>query len=191
MNEKQIIPVIARIAPPLLIVGAIFFALQWLFSGENKEKKPGAAPADAGAESRRKEAESTHETPVFRNISAEIPIKPTATSVPSAPSVVIAPPTIPTAPKTPSPVHVPVAVMIPKSVSQTPSPPPIKKPGITREDVANVFQHGARALTRPAAVAALKKLGFGMTASYAALLPDGRFSTWLQFAPDGKITWKG
>ena len=187
MNEKQIIPVIARIAPPLLIVGAIFFALKWLCSGENKEKKPGAAPADAGAESRRKEAKATHETPVFRNISAEIPIKPTAAPVPA----VITPPAVPTAPKTASPAHVPVTVMIPKSVSQTPSPPPIKKPGITREDVANVFQHGARALTRPAAVAALKKLGFGMTASYAALLPDGRFSAWLQFAPDGIIIWKG
>jgi hypothetical protein len=35
----------------------------------------------------------------------------------------------------------------------------------------------------------LKKLGFGKTAAYAALTPNGRFSTWLQFAPDGIITW--
>jgi hypothetical protein len=36
---------------------------------------------------------------------------------------------------------------------------------------------------------ALKNLGFGKSAAYAALTPAGRFSTWLQFAPDGIITW--
>jgi len=55
--------------------------------------------------------------------------------------------------------------------------------------VATVFQRGARALTRTAAVAALKNLGFGKTAAYAALTPDGRFSAWLQYAPDGIISW--
>jgi hypothetical protein len=70
-------------------------------------------------------------------------------------------------------------------MNQQASPPtPIKKPGITREDTATAFHHGTRALTRTAAVAALKSLGFGQTAAYAVLLPDGRFSTWLQFAPD-------
>jgi DNA-binding SARP family transcriptional activator len=75
-------------------------------------------------------------------------------------------------------------------MNQQASPPtPIKKPGITREDVATAFHHGARALTRTAAVAALKKLGFGKSAAYDALLEDGRFAAWLQFAPDGIITW--
>ncbi|HTX21603.1 MAG TPA: hypothetical protein VMD27_07085 [Candidatus Aquilonibacter sp.] len=55
--------------------------------------------------------------------------------------------------------------------------------------MAAIFQNGARALTRPEAVAALKKLGFSKSAAYAALTPDGRFSAWLQFAPDGVITW--
>jgi hypothetical protein len=55
--------------------------------------------------------------------------------------------------------------------------------------LATVFQRGARALTRTAAVVALKKLGFGKTAAYDALSMDGRFSAWLQFAPDGIITW--
>ena len=41
------------------------------------------------------------------------------------------------------------------------------------------------ALTRTAAVAALKNLGFGKSAAYDALSADGRFSAWLQFAPDG------
>jgi hypothetical protein len=31
----------------------------------------------------------------------------------------------------------------------------------------------------------------GKSAAYAALTPDGRFASWLQFAPDGLITWKG
>ena len=158
MNVKPTISVIARIAPPVLIGVAIFLALKELFSGENKETKPETAPADAGRESCRKQAETSEKIPVFHHISPEIPVKP-ATPVPSAPTEVFAP------------------------------PPPIKKPGISREDVANVFQRGARTLTRPAAVAALKKLGFGKTAAYAALSPDGRFADWLQFAPDGTITW--
>jgi len=68
-------------------------------------------------------------------------------------------------------------------------PLPIKKKFVTREDLATIFQDGACALTRTAAVTALKNLGFGKTAAYAALTPDGRFSAWLQFAPDGIITW--
>jgi hypothetical protein len=45
--------------------------------------------------------------------------------------------------------------------------------------------------TAAAAVAALKKLGFGKTAAHDALLKDERFSAWLQLAPDGMITWNG
>jgi hypothetical protein len=51
-----------------------------------------------------------------------------------------------------------------------------------------VTHSGKRALTRTAAVAALKTLGFGKTAAYKALSMDGRFVTLLQFAPDGTIT---
>jgi len=57
--------------------------------------------------------------------------------------------------------------------------------------MAMVFHRGARSLTRKAAVAALKSLGFGKTAAYEALSADGRFVSWLQIAPDGTITWKG
>jgi hypothetical protein len=80
-------------------------------------------------------------------------------------------------------------VAISKIVTQAPPQPTIKKKFVTRQDLAAVFQRGARALTRTAAVAALKKLGFGKTAAYAALTPNGRFSAWLQYAPDGIITW--
>jgi hypothetical protein len=66
-----------------------------------------------------------------------------------------------------------------KIAPQAPLPPPIKKKFVTREDMANIFQRGARALTRTAAVAALKKIGFGKTAAYAALTPDG-IITWTE-----------
>jgi hypothetical protein len=48
-------------------------------------------------------------------------------------------------------------------------PLPPQKKFITREDMVNIFQHGARALTWTAAVAALKKVGFGKSAAYEAL----------------------
>jgi hypothetical protein len=51
------------------------------------------------------------------------------------------------------------------------------------------FQRGAHAMTKTEAVEVLKSLGFGKSAAYDALLEDGRFSVWLQFAPDGIITW--
>jgi hypothetical protein len=153
MNAKQTVPLIATLAPaiatvaPVIIIGgAIFFTLKWIFSDD--EKKPETVPANSEAEIQRKDTEST----AFRHIPAEIPVK--SVSVP-----VSAPPT------------------------------PIKKKFVTREDLATVFNHGTRSINRTAAVTALRKLGFGRTAAYAALTPDGRFSTWLHFAPDGIITW--
>jgi hypothetical protein len=76
-----------------------------------------------------------------------------------------------------------------KIVAQLPPLPPIKRKTVGREDMANVFQRGTRSFSRTDAVAALKRLGFGKTAAYSALSPDGRFSAWLQCAPDGIITW--
>jgi hypothetical protein len=57
--------------------------------------------------------------------------------------------------------------------------------------MATVFKHGALALTRKDAVATLRSFGFGKSMADEALSPDGRFSTYLQFAPNGMITWKG
>ena len=118
------------------------------------------------------------------------PETPPANAVPvsSAPRVIIPPPTVPNVPNIPSPAPVTATAVIPKIVPQTP-PPPIKRKFVTREDMATIFQRGARTLTRTAAVAALKKLGFGKTAAYDALLENGHFAAWLQFAPDGIITW--
>lgn len=186
MNAKQTVPLltmlptIAAAAPPLIIGGAIFvgtlYLLEWLFSNDDKEKKPEIKPPDTETEFRRKEAESAQKIPAFRTIPAEIPAKPAIVSVSSAPKPFIPPVSVAPVPKIPP--------------TQAP-PPPIKKKFVTREDLAAVFQRGARALTRTTAVAALKKLGFGKTAAYDALSPDGRFSVWLRFAPDGIITWKG
>jgi hypothetical protein len=169
MNAKQTIPAIAKIAPPLLLGVVIFLALKDIFFSENEEKKPETAPTNTETENRRKETE----TPVFRTISAEIPAKPAIVSVSFAPKPFIPPVSIARAPKIPVPQ----------------APAQIKRKFVTREDLAAVFQRGARTLTLTAAVAALKKIGFGKTAAYVALTPDGRFSTWLQFAPDGIITW--
>ena len=185
MNTNQTTPLITmptpattNIAPPLLILGVIGFGIFWVLKrflpDEDKEKKPEAVPANAETESRRKVAETT----AFRQIPAEISVKPAAVPVSSA-KPFIPPLSVP---------PVPVVVAIPKIVPQAP-PPPIKKKFVTREAMATAFQRGARALSRQDAVAALKKLGFRKTAAYAALSEDGRFASWLQFAPDGTITW--
>jgi hypothetical protein len=217
MNAKQTAPLIvtlpalaelAAAAPPLIIVGAIgvggYFLLKWLCS-DDTEKKPEIVPVDTEAEFRRKEAETT----VFRQIPADIPAKSAAAPerqalvVPSfsggkpnvTPALSVSVPapvpvnSVPATPKTTAPPPPPSVIPAMKIAPQAPPPPPIKKKFITREDLAVVFHRGARALSRQDAVAALKKLGFGKTAAYAALTPDGRFSAWLKFAPDGIITW--
>jgi len=59
------------------------------------------------------------------------------------------------------------------------------------EDLAGIFEHGERSLTRPEAVAALQARGIGKTAAYRALSPDGKFGAWFDYEPDGVITWEG
>ncbi len=197
MNPKQTTPLIAALAPlvpiiapaiPIIIIGgAALLVLNWLLSDDDKEKQPETVLPDK-AEIPRKVAE----TPVFRQIPAEIPAKSVAVPRPSVPRVIVSPPAIPAIPtvaKIAAPVPVPAAVSVPKIVAQAPLPSPIKKKSVTRADMATIFQHGARTLTRTAAVMGLKKLGFGKTAAYAALSTHGRFSVWLKYAPDGIITW--
>jgi hypothetical protein len=182
MNPKQTIPLIATLAPvapaiapfipAILVGGAIFLVLKCLLSDDDeKENKSETVPANA--ENQRKEAETVQKIPTFRTIPAEIPAKPISVSIPSAPKPIILPVSVPSVLK----------------VSATQIPSPIKKKFVTRNDLATIFQRGARALNKTAAVAALKKIGFGKSAAYQALTPDGRFSAWLQFAPDGIITW--
>ena len=86
----------------------------------------------------------------------------------------------------------------PPTVQDDPDVPPLvirpmKAAGrrVMREDVAEALEYGARALTRLEAVAALQALGFGKTAAYKGLSPDGRFGDFLEHTPDGLIEWKG
>jgi len=184
MNAKQtapllatLVPVIAEAAPPLLICGAIFLTIKWLFF-EDEKKQPENAPANAEAKNHRKTAETAFKTAVFRPFPAKMSVAPAVAPLPT----VIQPFSVPSVPKFSAPVPTQ------KITAQIPLPPN-KKKFLTRADLANVFHHGARALTRTAAVAALKNLGFGKTAAYEALSPNGRFSDWLQYAPDGIIAW--
>jgi hypothetical protein len=78
-------------------------------------------------------------------------------------------------------------ILLPKSPSQSPSH--FKRKRIRRKDMEIIFRRGELTLTE--AVSALKSLGFGKSAAYEALSADGQFSAWLEFAPDGIITWKG
>lgn len=165
MNAKQTIPVIAKIAHPLALGALVFLALKELFSAKDTETKPETVQPNTGTENSGKSV------------------------VASVVSVPIPPISVPPVPKISAPVFVPVFVPIAQSVAQIPSLP-LKRNIITREDMADVFQRGARAMTRTEAVEVLKRLSFGKSAAYDALLENGRFSTWLQFAPDGIITWK-
>ncbi len=183
MNTNQRFPGNGSPVPVLMIIGLGFALVNWLLSDDDTEKKPETTPANTETENRRKEAETPPKTPAFRSIPAEIPAKPAIVPIHSAPAPVF-PPAVAPVPKVSAPVPAPqkIAAQIP--------PPPVKKKFVTREDLATVFHQGARGLTRTAAVAALKRLGFGKSAAYDALSPDGRFSAWLQCAPDGIITWK-
>jgi hypothetical protein len=80
-------------------------------------------------------------------------------------------------------------IFVPKTPRQF--PPTHKRNRITRNHMEIVFQRGTRTFYRTEAVEALKGLGFGQSAAYEAVSPNGRFSAWLQFAPDGVIFWKG
>jgi len=198
MNPKQTAPLIATLAPlasiiapaipVLLIGGVIFFTLKRLFPDDEKEKKPESAPAPSapGRPALFIPSVSGGNSAQNRSIPQHSGGIPNTPSAPSAPAIVPLS-SAPAAPK--SPVPPPSAIPAMKIAPQAPPPPPVKKKFVTREDLANVFQRGTQSLTRTTAVAALKKIGFGKTAAYAALTPDGRFSAWLQFAPDGIITW--
>ena len=193
MDTNQKFPGNGSPVPVLVIIGLGFALVNWLLSDDDTEKKPKTTPANTETENRRKEAETPSKTPAFRPFPAEIPAKPVIIPIHSAPAPVF-PPAVAPVPAVISPFSVPP---VPKVSAPVPAPQknaaqiplPIKKKFVTREDLATVFDHGTRPLTRTAAVAALKNLGFGKSAAYDALLEDGRFSAWLRFAPDGTITW--
>jgi len=194
------LPAIAAAAPPLIIGGAIFIGFvyfcEWLISEDDKNKKPESVPASFPPAPAALSRPAVVIPSVSGGNSAQNPSippnsggKPNVMPAPSVSEFVIvrtnSAPVPPKNPIPPSPSFIPAM----KIASQVPLPPPIKKKFVTRNDLATIFHRGAHALTRTAAVAALKKIGFGKTAAYAALTPDGRFSAWLRFAPDGIITW--
>ena len=192
MNPKQAVPLVVTLAPviaaaPALLVGGVIgcgvlLLIKWLGT-DSKEKQPDTLPTIADAENQRTLAE----IPAIPQIPPKPIVRPASVPVPSVPSVPVQ-----TAPVRPVPViRPPAPVVVPAIKAVTPAAPlPINKKFVTRADLATVFENGARSLNRTAAVAALKRLGFGKTAAYSALSPGGRFNAWLHCAPDGIITWK-
>lgn len=95
----------------------------------------------------------------------------------------------PPAPEKPVPIP---AARADASASYTPTPQPnTASRRITREDVAEALEYGARALTRAEGVAALQALGFQKSAAYKALSPDSRFAELLEHTADGLVEWRG
>lgn len=199
MNAKQAIPLATALAPviaaapPLLIGGAIGLGIVLVlkkFMDSKADKQPDAMPTKPDAEASRKPAE----TGVFQQVPAVSPAK-TAVPVSAVPSAqpakvlshaTVQPAAVRPVPAVPATVHavVPVVRATPPAIAK-----PIGKKIITRADVAMIFDNGKRALSRTAAVTALRRLGFSKSAAYSALSPDGRFSGWLDCAPDGIISW--
>jgi hypothetical protein len=169
MNGKQTIHGNGSPVPILLIIGVGLAFVNWLLTDEDRETKPETTPTDAGTENH-----------TVRSVA------PTVSATVSQPSVSLRP-EISTHPLFP--------VFVPSTQSDAPTttrqPPERKRRQIKPEDMATALQHGARAFTLKEAVAALQSLGFGKSAAYEVLSPNGRFSAWLQITPDGKITWKG
>jgi hypothetical protein len=179
MNAKTI-PVVATIAtvmPGLLLFGGVVALGVWLLSDD--KKKPETAPA---APERKllpnppNPPGNSGNPPHYSagQVTAPLPVVTPVYAAPAPPKVTIPQPSV-----------------IPAARIQPDIQPLARKKGITHEDMAKVFSGGARGLTRMAAVSALKTSGFGRTAAYDALSPDGRFSAWLKCAPDGLMTWIG
>jgi hypothetical protein len=205
MNAKQTVPLIATLgpiiaaaAPAVLIGGAIGLGAIWLIKSltdETEAPKPDTAPSQVDAENQRKAVE----TAVFRQSQAEMSAKTAAPLRPVLPPAIIPPPAAPLMSKqppaiSPAPEKRPSVIETAAAIATQAAPPtppagPLKRKVVTREDMAAVFQCGARALSRSTAVVALKSRGFGQTAAYAALSADGRFAAWLNIAPDGIINW--
>jgi hypothetical protein len=160
MNGKRTVAFMAAILPFLLIGGLIFLVVKSLISAKATEKKPEIEPMDAGTENNR---------------------KPTVVSVVSEPISVQLVPEIP--------LPAILTDIIPATMDKTQFPPLYKRKRITRENMVAIFRHGSRKLNLTNAVAELKGLGFGKSAAYEALSANGQFSAWLQFEPDGIITW--
>ena len=182
MNIKQaatIAPAIAAVAPPALIIGGIALLI-WYLSKDDKNKSENPPEKDVPQSSPLSKHLNNDD------ISRQNPLIPAN----SGGNYIVPPPfhsfptNIPAEPELPAPL--PSVIPALSSGQEF----PVSKKTITREKLAEIFKHGGRELDRKTAVAALKALGFGKSAAYEVLSPDGRFAPWLQFAPDGIISWK-
>lgn len=95
------------------------------------------------------------------------------------------------APKLAPDVPLPTAIAAPAPSPAPVSNSPARATRVLRDGLAEALAYGARSMTRQEAVAALQVLGFGKTAAYKALSPDGRFADLLTHTPDGLIEWRG
>lgn len=173
MKTNQKFPGNGSPIPALVLIGLGVALINWLFSGDDTENKPVAAPAAPQCKPLQPIPPGNSSIPPCSVGKATVPL-PVATPVYSAPA--------------PPKIIVPPPLIIPATKIQPEIRPPARKKVITREDMAKIFNNGTRGLTRMAAVSALKTLGFGKTAAYDALSPDGRFSAWLKCAPNGIMT---
>jgi hypothetical protein len=186
MNIKRFAPIIVGLAPAIAAAGPalLFFGgltfIVWLLDKEKPEELPENVPASLPPlpfppNSGRNSAQNPY---IPANSAGKVTVPP---PLPSFPDDSVLP-----EPEIPPPL--PSVLPVPEYMPETPLP--ARKKFITREDMATIFHDGARTLTRKAAVADLKALGFGKSAAYEALAIGGRFSAWLRFASDRIISWK-
>lgn len=167
MNPKKTVPLAVTLAPAIavapavIICGAVVLGIAYLIKGHLKS----GAEKQPETGPAKPEADTNASRKLAESAAVrEIPVK-LSPSVPAKP--------------------VPVTL---GAMSPVPAQPAAKKI-ISRADLAAIFENGKRSMSRNDAVAVLKRLGFGKTAAYSATTPDGRFSAWLIFAPDGIISW--
>lgn len=207
MNNKQLLPLIAKLG----LFGGIIWVVSTIFSDNDAETKPASDPLKTEPDNQRKPAENSWKE-------TEIPAKPAAVPVSSARAPVVTLPVktverilqsmaIPpdSAGKSNSGTVFPVNFVENEPEILIPTIPPVfstdiptvkteipanRRNLITREHMAAIFDQGKILLNRKTAAELLKELGFGKSAAYEALSPDGRFSAYLYDTPDGMISWE-
>ena len=165
-----------------------------------KEERLAAARAEVIAAGSARPLPAPISAPVRPSLAVVVPklAAPSPIATPPPPAILEASPTPASgsrivkagepAPAVPSPAAaspVPTITAAPAAVKPA---SPLFTAKLTAEKLASVFASGPRA--KVAAVAALRSLGFGKSVAYAALKPDGRFGSRLDFQTDGRIAWK-
>ena len=185
MNRNQSIPANSSLAPVLIFGALIFLAVKWVFSGgEDPEKQQETESKKAPAESHGK---SVSFPPNSGGNSVQNPHLPADSGRNfGVPPSVIPAISVQSAPKAVVPVS--LAIIPSKKNVKLPPPKPFKRKIVRRENLAAIFRSGTLTLTRNDAVSALVGLGFGKSAAYEAISPNGRFGDLLHFAKDGTVS---